>query len=144
MATGSHGEKRGGSNPPAPSFYTTAAKMAQAQGGAGGAGGESGKPGTQAGQSGEKVRNVKVLLEVFDKMDKLEQDQSGKDMIRQMADLAKQYMEKLEGKGPGTEKSKPATGEAGSTPATPPPDMTGGGAGGGAGAGTGDMTGAAA
>jgi hypothetical protein len=113
-----------GSMPMSPSFYSQAAKME----GGGKPGAKSTDPNTPGGAAGEKVKNVKVLLEVFDKMDKLEQDQAGKDVIRQMSDLAKQYMDKLEGKGPGTENKPPNTGEAGSTP-PPPPDATGGGAG---------------
>src|ERR1039457_626424 len=101
--------KPGAGNPPSPSFYSAAAGM------------DGKKPadpgaGTSAGQAGEKVKNVKVLLEVFDKMDKLEQEPENKTLIQQMVDMAKQYLNKLEGK-PGDDKGKPpmpATGEAGS------------------------------
>lgn len=112
-------------SPPAPSFYSAAAGMAQS-----GAGADKGGAGTPAGQAGEKVKNVKVLLEVFEKMDKLEQDPEAKTLIQQMADMAKQYMTKLEG-GKSDKPGTPATGEAGSgagagsPPPVPPP---GGGA----------------
>lgn len=82
----------------APSFYQAAASM-DTPGAAGAAGGKSNSPATGAGAAGEKVQNIKVLLEVFGKMDKLEDDQTNKDMIRQMSDLAKQYQSKLEGGG---------------------------------------------
>lgn len=84
---------KSGAKPSAPSFYSTAGQMAA------GEGGKSNAPATEAGGQGEKIKNVKVLLEVFGKMDSLEQDQAGKDMIRQMSDLAKQYQQKLEGVG---------------------------------------------
>ena len=91
----------------APSFYSAAAGMALD-----GAGGKSNSPATQQGASGEKVKNVKVLLEVFDKMDKIEDNPELKDMIRQMSDTAKQYMDKLEGK----------TGDKGKPPDAPVSD----------------------
>jgi hypothetical protein len=121
-------------SPPAPSFYSAAAGMKPGGPGGDAAGGPGGA-GTPAGQSGEKVKNVKVLLEVYDKMEKQEEDPEAKAMIQQMADLAKQYMTKLEG-GAGAKKGPagmPATGEAGS----------GGGMGSttGAGGGAPDMTG---
>jgi hypothetical protein len=97
-------------SPPAPSFYAKAGEMAAAQG----AGGDKPGAGTPAGQSGEKVKNVKTLLEVFEKMDKLEQDPENKTLIQQMSDMAKQYMQKLEGGGKPGPASAPATGEAGS------------------------------
>ena len=115
-------------SPPAPSFYAKAGEMAAAQGADKGGG-----AGTPQGQSGEKVKNVKVLLEVFDKMDKMEQDPEAKTLIQQMADMAKQYMQKLEGGGKPGPAGTPATGEAGSGgmgagpgAGAPPPDATAG------------------
>jgi len=103
------------STPQAPSFYSAAASMDGY--------GAKPKPGGQGGQSGraqmgEKVQNVKVLLEVFAKMDKLEQDAESKALIQQMSDIAKQYLDKIEGgdKGAGKKgpEAEPPTGEAGS------------------------------
>src|ERR1700675_1959954 len=100
-------DKSKSGSPPAPSFYAKAGEMAAAdKRGAGAV--------TAQGQSGEKVKNVKTLLEVFDKMDKLEQDPENKTLIQQMADMAKQYMTKLEGGGKPGPAGAPATGEAGS------------------------------
>lgn len=128
-----------------PNIYQQASEMEMGAGGKGappggpGGGGtppvgEPGKPGTPAGQSGEKVKNVQVLLDVFKKMDSQEQDPALKDMIRQMSDIAEQYMSKL---GGSTQGMKPPTGEP-ETPAkaaegAPPPGPGGpGGPGGGA------------
>ena len=104
------------STPQAPSFYSAAASMdgyGAKPGAKGGAGGQSGQA-----QTGEKVQNVKVLLEVFAKMDKLEQDAESKALIQQMSDIAKQYLDKIEGGDKGAGKKgpemEPPTGEAGS------------------------------
>jgi len=123
-------------SPPAPSFYSAAASM---QGKPPDAGGGAGTPG---GQQGEKAKNVQVLLEVFDKMDKLEEDASKKKLIQSMADIAKEYMQMLEGKGAKTT-SQPATGEAGSGGMGAGPGAGGAGAGAGAGVGAPEMAGAA-
>jgi hypothetical protein len=103
--------------PPAPSFYSAAAGMNPPPGDKGP---KSAGAGTPEGQAGEKVKNVKVLLEVFEKMDKMEQDPEAKTLIQQMADMAKQYMTKLEG-GKTDKPGAPATGEAGSGAGAPPP-----------------------
>lgn len=78
-----------------------------------------GKSSTNAGKTGEKVENVKKLLEVFAQMDTLETDPEAKDMIKTMADTAKQYMAKLEGTGGGGSNSP--------VPAASSDGVTGGG-----------------
>lgn len=113
--------KSGG--PSAPSFYSAAASMKPS----GMDGGKSNSPNTDPGAVGEKVKNIKVLLEVFDKLEKSEDDQSAKDMIRQMADLAKQYQSKLEG-GAGSGKP-PAAAASDSGPGAGAPGGGGAGAG---------------
>lgn len=95
----------------APNFYENAASMS----GPGAPGGPGGQPKPDAAASGEKVQNVKALLEVFKRMDKLEQDPDAKGMIQQMAQMAQQYMDKVQGGG------KPAG-------AAPPPAPTSEGA----------------
>lgn len=119
----------------APSFYQAAASMEAP--GAPGAGGKSNSPATGAGAAGEKVQNIKVLLEVFGKMDKLEDDQTNKDMIRQMSDLAQQYQKKLEGGGAGD--GKPAA-KSPTSDGAPGAGAPGGPGGAGAGAGGGESS----